>query len=577
MTTLLDQGRRGKWATLRAVIIRRDNHRCTRCGNPDDLQVDHIRERQHGGTDDPNNLTTLCKQCHQAKSRHANKKSKEKSNRKAEKEKESEKEKHDTPFYGSRQDPTPACPPFVSEWDGIADIATPFTEVLRERDRELEGLPLRFPAPHAEAVSSLGDAAAAWMEARLRADPRTRVRGLRWWQWLVLQRLLERRADGSWCWPVGFVSVGRQLGKSELLCELAAWRGGNAGLFDGLPQEVGHCANTVNIARKVQSTRWRWAEAAGLPVARQLGDSRVTWPDESAWITMASENTYSRSLSLVLADEAWSWHAEEFWQSTFPTLVERELSMAVLFSTAHDTPRSLVGTLLADGSVASLLWAPPRGADLSDEGVWRSSSPFWSQARLRAMRMASSKPSFVSQWLNVWPESTFAVEEGGWLDEGLWLAARGVLRVPRRVLVAAVEDARGGVGGAVALAWLGADGRVCVTARSVGSLTEAWRVAGCADRVVCGYSLVREPGARRVSASPVGVPQTSDALKGLRAVLSEGGVVWDGDELAGQMGSVVVREEPSGLRVSSGAPSALVRCAAWAVSVLRTRGEPVLV
>ena len=112
-------------------------------------------------------------------------------------------------------------------------------------------------------------------------DRKTRGDRLRWWQWLVVQRLGERRADGSWCWPVSFVSVARQLGKTELLAELAAWRCANPDLFDGMPQEVGHCANTVVLAKKVQSTRWSWAGELGYRIGRMTGDTTVEWPDGS--------------------------------------------------------------------------------------------------------------------------------------------------------------------------------------------------------------------------------------------------------------------------------------------------------
>lgn len=35
--------------------------------HPRSARVDHIMPKAHGGTDDPNNLETLCNTCHKAK------------------------------------------------------------------------------------------------------------------------------------------------------------------------------------------------------------------------------------------------------------------------------------------------------------------------------------------------------------------------------------------------------------------------------------------------------------------------------------------------------------------------------
>ena len=50
----------------RLIILRRDNHTCQHCGKSEErLYVHHIMPREHGGTDDLDNLTTLCHDCHQ--------------------------------------------------------------------------------------------------------------------------------------------------------------------------------------------------------------------------------------------------------------------------------------------------------------------------------------------------------------------------------------------------------------------------------------------------------------------------------------------------------------------------------
>ena len=60
------------WRRLRSQVLIRDGWRCWRCeryGN----EVDHIRPLQFGGiATDPNNLQTLCRACHIAKTRGEN-------------------------------------------------------------------------------------------------------------------------------------------------------------------------------------------------------------------------------------------------------------------------------------------------------------------------------------------------------------------------------------------------------------------------------------------------------------------------------------------------------------------------
>jgi 5-methylcytosine-specific restriction protein A len=66
--TPAERGYGHAWRVLRKQILDRDGHQCTRCGtagtgdNP--LSVDHIMAKTLGGTDDPSNLTTLCRRCH---------------------------------------------------------------------------------------------------------------------------------------------------------------------------------------------------------------------------------------------------------------------------------------------------------------------------------------------------------------------------------------------------------------------------------------------------------------------------------------------------------------------------------
>jgi 5-methylcytosine-specific restriction protein A len=55
------------WPAIRSRILRRDGHRCVICGAPA-RQVDHITPAYLGGTDDDDNLASLCDPHHAAKS-----------------------------------------------------------------------------------------------------------------------------------------------------------------------------------------------------------------------------------------------------------------------------------------------------------------------------------------------------------------------------------------------------------------------------------------------------------------------------------------------------------------------------
>lgn len=56
---------------LRFEILKRDGFQCRYCGaRPADgavLQIDHITPRAEGGTDEPTNLTTACRDCNTGK------------------------------------------------------------------------------------------------------------------------------------------------------------------------------------------------------------------------------------------------------------------------------------------------------------------------------------------------------------------------------------------------------------------------------------------------------------------------------------------------------------------------------
>lgn len=59
------------WRKLRAQVLERDGYLCQSCRTKDRItpatDVDHIINKASGGTDDPDNLQSLCSSCHKQK------------------------------------------------------------------------------------------------------------------------------------------------------------------------------------------------------------------------------------------------------------------------------------------------------------------------------------------------------------------------------------------------------------------------------------------------------------------------------------------------------------------------------
>jgi 5-methylcytosine-specific restriction endonuclease McrA len=49
---------------IRTSVLNRDKHKCVECGSKKGLHIHHKKHRSKGGTDDLENLMTLCELCH---------------------------------------------------------------------------------------------------------------------------------------------------------------------------------------------------------------------------------------------------------------------------------------------------------------------------------------------------------------------------------------------------------------------------------------------------------------------------------------------------------------------------------
>jgi 5-methylcytosine-specific restriction endonuclease McrA len=54
------------WTQTKQAVVERDGYACTECGSTRELEVHHLRPLRLGGTDDLENLVTLCAVCHLA-------------------------------------------------------------------------------------------------------------------------------------------------------------------------------------------------------------------------------------------------------------------------------------------------------------------------------------------------------------------------------------------------------------------------------------------------------------------------------------------------------------------------------
>jgi len=453
--------------------------------------------------------------------------------------------------------------------------------------------PRLMTVPHPAAVGSLGAEFCGWAEERS-------GRPLRWWQQLVVARILEVDDGGVLCWQAALVSLSRQLGKSWMLRELCLWRIHQGTRF-GEPQDVLHTGKDLAVCKEVQRPARIWAKARAdtYKVREVNGQEEIeVLADGSRWMLRAKEATYGYSVSMAAADEAWKVRESSIEEGLTPTMVERSQPQLLLVSTAHRLATSLmIGRRAAalaelESGQGDLLveWSAPEGTGLDDRAGWRSASPHWTVHRERLIERQlilarsgeiddpeepDAEQFFRAQWLNQWPkritatggDSELLVPVGVWdnlavtgltSDGALWVAVDDDVGYGAAVAAAArLDDGRVELDGWVCSDWSAAmaDVEALAAGRGVRQLVVA---ASLVDRVPAGVGGSRHTGAAK---------DTRLGLATFRDLVMGGTVAHDNTpELDEALGLARVRETATGLVLVASGPLHLIRAAVWAAS-----------
>lgn len=461
--------------------------------------------------------------------------------------------------------------------------------------------PRLMTIPHPRAVGSLGGEFEVWVREN-------RGITLRWWQRLVVRRLLEVDDAGELVWMVLLLTLARQLGKSWLLQMLLAWRLVQGPRF-GCSQLLLHMSIQMAQVRDVMERELQIAEA--LPDRyHQLDNNNateITWlADGSKWRrivkgTSRGGGAYGQSgVSVAVVDEAWSIPSHVVDDGLEPTIVEGVQPWLAIVSTAHRMATALMMDrrvhaleALDTGDDALLVeWSTPRFYDLDDVGGWRLASPHWSRQREQLIRgavrramsgFASEDPTepdpveaVRSQWLNQWPAKlTVRGKVEALVDPTRWADLTVDGEEPRRLWVAVAENFGRGAG-VVAVAEIGdgryeVDGWTCVdrdvaVAQARATLDARAELPGVLVAEPSLASIVRDGEAATPADIRFGLPL-------VRELVDSGRLVHDvTPELDQQMGECRVRPVSGGLAIASTVRSDLVRAAALALrsAVVRT-------
>jgi phage terminase large subunit-like protein len=405
----------------------------------------------------------------------------------------------------------------------------------------IELVPPRFETPRPSDVgSSYGAEATAWVREYLGLE-------LYPWQRYALERILERRDDGSLRWRRVILTVARQSGKSVLSRGLCSWRLGAADLFGG-PQDVLSIANVRETARR----HWQLAAgplsaAIGANVRRSNGQESLDLLDGSSWKVAAAtlDGGVGSSLHLAFVDEGWRISRQVVDGSLAPTMLATESPQLILVSTAGDggsellieeRRRALAELGEPDTATTLLLeWSAPADADHGDRAAWKMASPQWSRSRIAALEHAhktTSEGEFARQYLNIWQRAA-----ASWIPSSAWASgASPTLELPQRPPGSvAINDDADGSGYAYCFAVADADlvkvsGRVFTTRRELWAELELLAAARRGLTVL--YPASFEAHVAKLSGVELVKVATAEQKAGFaptRSAIADGRLVHDGD------------------------------------------------
>lgn len=456
--------------------------------------------------------------------------------------------------------------------------------------------PLAMTPPHPDAVGSYGADAIRWMETHLQQEFR-RGEGLRFWQKLVVARVLEHRADGSLCWPEVVLSASRRSGKSVLLRGLALWRITHAEDLFGEPSLILHTGRDVAVVREIHRKAWAWAEKPerkeeGYKVSRGVGQEEVIKDEVNRWLVRSTSSIYGYDVSNAWIDEAWDVEPQVLTEGLEPAALERESPQIALVSTAHRRATSLMKSRIADGlqvdpaagpSTESLLllWAPIPGSDVSKLATWKQASPHWNPQREKLITSkykaavageidpeadeVDPMEAFTAQYLNMWQLRAKRTLPGHPLvtaDEWEDLAVPVPAGTPQAVAVESWFN--GSV--SVAQAWH-VRGRAVVKVDSyptVSAAAAAAKAAGAAMAVRVGKSVAADPAFAEIWTEPMATP-TKQAVMDMRRLLDNDQVRHaSSDSLTEQVLAVRTRKWTDGIQLVSKESADALKSAVWA-------------
>jgi hypothetical protein len=407
---------------------------------------------------------------------------------------------------------------------------------------------------------------------------------LRWWQRLVLLRMLEHDAQGDLLWTYVINSTPRRAGKSVLVRALALFRMAHPDLF-GEQQTVLFTGKDLPICKEIHSSAWTWAATRGWKVSRGMGIEAIEAPDGSRWLVRSQGGVYGYPAGLALCDEAWKVPDAVIREGLQPSLMERANPQMLITSTAHTRATALMRRRIAQArsqlddpsDTLLLLWAAPGDADPSDPAAWRDASPHWDAGRAtltadawRDVLSGEAVPDpdepdllegFRAQYLNVWPDMSVN-RATGLVDDQVWQAAR----TPGTGAVAGVGvEAERGQAPVVAVVRRDGRGRLVVGVVQAASVADAGRIAGeLGVPPQVGASLLHDP----VWAELEGVKcqGTARDLGGVfRQLVADGVLFHDGGALLDRM--VRQWDDRPGGRADA------VKATVWAVKAARTQAE----